>query len=79
MTLLLLAEKLNQRDDHTGIEEAAHVVLAAYFRDWCDEQKADLYALLAEKVTADMPLAHMERIVSDCLWDNLNEWAKRHG
>lgn len=74
VTLLLVAER--QRET-PGLEEAAYVVLDRYFADWPDEKKADLYALMAERVKGDMPLGKMEAAVSRCLWDNENGWAAR--
>lgn len=74
VALLLTAEKQQPGRD---LEEATHVVLARYFEDWPDEKKADLYALLAEKVSADMSFMQTEQIVSRCLWDNDNQWAAR--
>lgn len=75
VTLLLVAEKLQRK----GLEESAADVLEHYFRTMPDEQKVDLYALLAERLTAEMPLGQMEEAVSRCLWDNQNHWARRYG
>ncbi len=75
VTLLLVAER--QQRETPGLEEAAHVVLERYFTDWPDERKADLYALMAERVRGDMPSGKMEETVSRCLWDNENGWAAR--
>lgn len=77
VTLLLCAERTDRA--FKGLEEAAHDVLARYFEDWCDEQKADLYALMAEKVHGNMTIGQMQAAVSDCLWDNQNEWLNRYG
>jgi DNA-binding protein Fis len=77
VALLLAAERA--QITRPTLEEAAHTVLARYFEDWVEEQKADLYALLAEKVTANMTISQMVRAVSRCMWDNQNHWAARHG
>lgn len=75
VTALIFAGKLGGN----GLEEAAHEVLATFFEDMPDEQKADLYALLAEKLDEDMGVNHAQAVVSRCLWDNQNNWAARHG
>lgn len=75
VSLLLIAEG-QQRKGGTFEDDIADV-LAAYFREWSDERKADLYALLAEKVKHDDKLADMQKVVSDCLWNNENNWAQR--
>lgn len=62
-----------------GLEESAATVLARFFQDWCDEQKSDLYALLAEGLTAGMTIAQMTSVCSRCLWDNQNKWTRRYG
>jgi DNA-binding protein Fis len=77
VTLLLLAERSQMH--RPTLEESAATVLERYFEDWADEQKADLYALLAEQVSASMTMTQMEQAVSRCLWDNQNHWASRHG
>lgn len=60
-----------------GLEESVAEGIALYFEGWPDEQKADLYALMAEKLTEDQPYDVFVGVVSDCLWDNLNHWARR--
>lgn len=75
VTLLLVAERSQMH--RPTLEEAAHVVLERYFEDWIDEQKADLYALLAEQVKPEMTISNMVRVVSRCMWDNQNNWAAR--
>lgn len=77
VTMMLVAARV--QPNRPSLEEATADVLAAYFADWCDEQKADLYALLAEKVQASMTIGQMEQMVSRCLWDNQNEWTRRYG
>ena len=77
VTLMIVAER--QHRYRPSLEESAATVLERYFQDWADEQKADLYALLAEKVKPNMTIGQMEEVVSRCLWDNQNNWAARHG
>jgi DNA-binding protein Fis len=77
VTMLLIAER--SQITRPTLEEASAVVLERYFEDWIEEQKADLYALLAEKVEATMTMTRMMQVVSDCLWSNQNHWAERHG
>lgn len=64
ITLLIAAERQD------GLPEKAATVLARYLSDWSDERKADLYARLVEKLTADMTIAQMEQHVSLALWQN---------
>lgn len=77
VVLLLIAER--QQMTRPTLEEAAHTVLARYFEDISEEQKADLYTLMAERVEARMTMSEMQLVVSRCLWDNQNHWAARHG
>lgn len=59
-----------------GLEERAAVVLARFFHDWSDERKADLYALLAESLTAGDTIATMTVKCSAALWRNQNEFGR---
>ncbi len=72
VTMLLIAER--SQITRPTLEEAAHVVLERYFEDWVDEKKADLYALLAEKVEGNMSMTRMIQVVSACLWNHVNRW-----
>lgn len=54
------------------LDECAHDVIAAYFSDWTDERKADLYARLAESLLAEDTIAVMTDKCSRALWDNQN-------
>lgn len=72
LTCLLVAAK-----GLRALDYPTHDVIAEYFADWPDEQKADLYSLLEDRVKAAMALEEMEQVVSRCLWDNLNWWADR--
>lgn len=70
LTCLLVAAKGLRALDFPTYE-----VLEQYFTDWPDEQKADLYSLLEDRVKDSMTIYETERVVSRCLWDNLNWWA----
>ena len=65
---LIIAE--NTREGH--LEYAAHKVIDAYFDDWTDERKADLYALLAESLLLGDTFSAWEAKCSNALWDNQN-------
>lgn len=69
LTLLLLAA---QRVGKDKFEYEVHEVLSHLIdlADWSDEQKADLYALLVERITADMRMTEIEGHVRDCLRKN---------
>lgn len=75
VTMLLVAARI--QPNRPSLEEATADVLARYFEDWAEEQKADLYALMAENVKAEMTMGQMQAVVSRCLWDNQNCWAGR--
>lgn len=74
MSLLLMSPQARWSDDFEG--EVA-LVIESLFSEWTDERKADLYALLAEKVTPHMRLIDIEKVVSGALWDNCNNWGRR--
>lgn len=65
ITLLIVAEQRH----HTCFEFAIYEVLNQYMelKGWPDEKKSDLYAQLAERISADMGLLTMQRIVHECL------------
>lgn len=62
-----------------GPESSTHDVLChlADIADWSDERKADLYALIAESVTAADPFFMVDAKVNDALWTN-EDWARRY-
>lgn len=59
------------------VEQAAYKAIAALFDEWTDERKADLYAMLAERVRPNMTMIQMQETISRTLWDNENHLA--HG
>jgi len=73
LTLLILAAKPADADEVTFIADA----ITQYLEHWTDERKADLYALLAERVVKQMTFNEMLAAVSHCLWKN-EEWL-HHG
>lgn len=75
LTLLLVAE--GQQKHHDSFDDAVSTVIESLFSEWGDERKADLYALLADRVQHDMPIGKMEEVVQRCLWDNQNHWEGR--
>jgi len=65
VTLLIVAEQKH----HTCFEFAIYEVLNQYMaiKGWPDEKKADLYAMMAERIPANMALAPMQAVVDECL------------
>jgi hypothetical protein len=59
------------------VEQAAYKCIEVFFDEWSDDRKADLYALLAERVRPNMTMVDLQATVSRCLWDNENALA--HG
>lgn len=47
------------------------------FEGLCDEQKADLYALIVERYNPQDGFIKQSKDISWCLWNNLNRWAPR--
>lgn len=78
LSLLIKAEAL-----HTAgvpdFEGSVHNVIARFLeeRGFTDEKKADLYALLVEKLTPDMSHGNMRRACSACLHVNDTYWSTR--
>jgi hypothetical protein len=64
---LIAAERMG------GLEEKASTVIGAFFEDWSDERKADLYARLAESLLPADTIAVMTEKCSTALWANQNE------
>lgn len=71
-----LAIILANRDDFDELLQASIEML---FDEYTDERKADLYAMLAERVTPQATFDALVDTVSRTLWDNENFWAARHG
>lgn len=69
LTLLLLAAQRVGKDRY---EYEVHEVLSHLIdlADWPDVQKADLYALLVERIEANMTMLEIEGHVRDCLRKN---------
>lgn len=76
VTALILWGARDQSHEQFADQVAA--VLAERFRDWSDERKADLYALLAERLTTDKGFGAFHKDVAYCLKKN-EQWASRHG
>lgn len=74
ITLLMISEA-QQRRYQTGLEHPAYEVIerAMALAGYSDEKKADLYARMAERVDPRQPLAVVQRVVSDCLFENDRE------
>jgi hypothetical protein len=72
LTLLIQAEKFQTK----GLEEAAYVVIdkAVSLAGYRFERKADLYARIAEAVTAKDSLIDMQKKISACLEANDKEY-----
>ena len=68
IALLITAQRQRFVDFEHSIQDVlAHLIDLA---GWSDERKADLYALIAEKVTAGDSCIDMERKLDACLWKN---------
>lgn len=72
LALLIQAEKFHTK----GLEESAYVVIdkAVSLAGYRFEQKADLYARIAEVVTDTDTLVSMQKKISDCLDANDKEF-----
>lgn len=69
LTLLLVAAQRVGREQYEyEVHEVLHKLID--LADWADEQKADLYALLVERIRADMRMTEIEGHVRDCLRKN---------
>jgi hypothetical protein len=63
---VLLSEPEPKYDDYDNTA----IALEALFRDYTDEQKADLYALLQEAVNRDMSFVELTDCCAECLRKN---------
>jgi hypothetical protein len=72
LALLIHAEGL--RVAGVDFEEGVHTVIDTYLaeRDFSDERKADLYAMLVEKLK-------MREVCDACLKLNATHWSFKHG
>lgn len=72
LTLLIIAEKQQRKYADGTFEDAVYEVIdhAADLAGWSDERRADLYARIAESVTAADTLIVMENKINACLWKN---------
>ena len=70
LTLALLITA--QRHQYNEWEEKIHTVIERLvdLAGWSDERRADLYARIADKVTAADRCIDMEHKINDCLWAN---------
>lgn len=73
LTLLIMAQQFQNKD----LEYNCYEVLskAADLAGWPDVQKADLYAMLAERLDERMTMGQMELVIDRALWDNTNRFA----
>jgi hypothetical protein len=79
--LALMLVRVPDEDDDEPFDygPACEAIEDLFNTSMCDEQKCDLFALLAENVAEFQPFAEKVQVVSDCLWDNEQWWAKRYG
>ena len=72
LTLLLMA----QEKFHADLEHAVHDVIdkAMDLAKFPDEQKADLYARIAESVGPGMKMLDMQRAINNALLENAREF-----
>jgi hypothetical protein len=81
LTLSLLIHAEGLRVAGADFEEGIHTVIDKYLteRDFHDERKADLYALLAEKLKPNMLHSQMREVCDACLKLNATHWSFNHG
>lgn len=65
-----LGLSLFSRLNYPDFDELVQANIEQQFAHYPDEKRADLYALLAERVGNDMTLGQMMKATSDCLHDN---------
>lgn len=58
------------KGDSESLPYKVYEVLGEMFEGWPDDRKADLYALLAEKLSADMTFEDFEHTVGVCMAKN---------
>lgn len=76
LTLLLLAaQRVGKEQYEYEVYEVLHHLID--LAGWGDERKADLYAMLVERIRADMTMLEIERHVEDCLRKNQREFIRR--
>jgi hypothetical protein len=73
LTVLLRGGKAGDGEWQSNVAAA----LMLMFEPMCDEQKADLYALIVEKYDPESGFIEQSKVISHCLWHNLNHWAPR--
>lgn len=61
----------SRKEAGEDLEYAAYEVIGEYMADWTDERKADIYAMLAEELSATMPFPAMVEAVSECIRRNI--------
>ena len=71
---LLTVTLLTAKRDEEQLPFPVHAVLEELHADWSEERRADLYARLADSLTADMKYPEAERVVSRCLRENHKEF-----
>jgi NTP pyrophosphatase (non-canonical NTP hydrolase) len=72
LTLLLVARQSNISNFEHEIEDVLFKLVD--IARWSDEQKADLYSLIAESVTATDKLTEIDRKVARCLAINQSRY-----
>lgn len=70
LALLIVAERQQRKYADGTFENAVYEVIehAADLADWSDTRRADLYARIAESVSATDTVIETERKVNDALW-----------
>lgn len=76
LTLLLVAAQKGTSEDY-GYRVAEVIENLMEIGDWSNERKADLYALLADKIKPEDSMYQIERAVTESLASNSKRWA--HG
>jgi hypothetical protein len=51
-------------------EDGIYRVVGMYFKDWSDDRKADLYALLVESITPQQTFSARFVAIANALWRN---------
>lgn len=73
LTLLLVAAQVKGKD---AWEYEVHAVIGHLIdlEDWADERKADLYAMMVERIKANDTMLTIENHVEDCLRKNFGRY-----
>lgn len=81
LTLSLLIHAEGLRVAGADFEDGIHMVIDRYLteRDYSDERKADLYALLVEKLKPNMLHSQMREVCDACLKLNETHWRFKNG